>query len=864
MQDIVGAITFCDSLKIKVNFDCTGRQQGSWDVVVTNPGQQLLILTEGIRIGEGFVNLWIDIVGRNQIRVGRETNLYIVIGNNGNINSKPIFVQIFLPEGLECEKITYNDNLFWSQTLLKYSLEKQNNFNTNISFDGSIIDLGIIGIDPNQQDVFNVTYYTTINQGDFEIKIEMRNGKIEEIIVPLVLEKSIELEIDPNAYDLSEEFKIFAIEKCRDAALAVYQDLINEWRKKPSNNEIFQYIKNIINNLIDRLFGHDEFAEDIQKFINMWEQIQEAQDISEKVKANIVKLKAEIPDFEIKTKEKFGITVQSLDPNEKTGPDGIDTLYHYIQLDHDLEYFVYFENVDSATAAAEEVLIKDTLDVDLDWSTFELGEIVFGDKTINPPSQSQSYSTNVILNDTTHVEITCSFDQGNGIAQWYLRGTDPRDGYFMGFLPPNVNSPEGEGHVSFTVEPESGLASGTQIMNRASIIFDVNPPMMTNEVMNTIDAAAPNSSIIDCQNTELTQVNVEWFGEDEPSGSGVKDYSVHVAMDGGPYTTWLQDTSITSANYPIEEFHRYDFYSEARDSVGHKEPMPLDPDTSLLPMAFYMFPDFGWYMNSLPVEAANDSAEHLFPSALQAFGWNSAGGSYYVADRLLCKTGYWLAMPEGDTLIVSGTKLDSATCHYQQGWHMIGSISQPVDVSNPNDNPDGAVLAFFGWDHQTGTYYPTTMLNPKEGYWMAVMEECDFRLGDDTPFEKIAKARADEESFYKEFGSEPPPPPDFYFEKRNLTQVPETYALYQNYPNPFNSETIIKYQLPKAGKVSFKIYNILGQEVCTLFDGNKVAGYHQIMWDGKDNSGRFVSSGIYIYQIQSGEFQSTKKMLMLR
>ncbi|MCJ7812608.1 hypothetical protein MUP95_04720, partial [bacterium] len=512
----------------------------------------------------------------------------------------------------------------------------------------------------------------------------------------------------------------------------ISQDLINEWRENPSNNEIWQHIKNVINNLIDCLLENEDFSEEIQKFIDIWDQIQEAQDIAEKAKQNIWKLKAEISDFEIETKENSGMTVQSLDPNEKAGPTGFGS-NGSLSLNQLLQYMVYFENVDSATAAAEEVLLQDTLDVNLDWSTFELGEIVFGDTSVTVPSSLQNYATTVILNDTTHVEITCSFDLGSGIAQWYLRGTDPRDGYYMGFLPPNVASPEGEGHVSFTVEPESGLASGTQIMNRASIIFDVNPPMMTNEVINTIDAAAPTSSIIGYQNTELTQVDIEWFGEDEASGSGVKDYTVFVATDGGPYTTWQQDTSATSATFPAEEFHRYDFYSEARDSVGHKEPMPMEADTTLLPKAYYTFQDFGWYMNSLPVETANDSARYLFPTALQAFGWNSAGGSYYIADRLLCNKGYWLAMPVGDSLIVSGTKLDSATCHYQQGWHMIGSVSRPVDVSNPNDNPDGAVLAFFGWDHQTGTYYPTTTLNPKEGYWMAVMEECDFRLGDDTP-----------------------------------------------------------------------------------------------------------------------------------
>jgi len=93
--------------------------------------------------------------------------------------------------------------------------------------------------------------------------------------------------------------------------------------------------------------------------------------------------------------------------------------------------------------------------------------------------------------------------------------------------------------------------------------------------------------------------------------------------------------------------------------------------------------------------------------------------------------------------------------------------------------------------------------------------------------------------------------------------IPTTFALEQNYPNPFNSETTIKYQLPEAGKVTLRIFNVLGQEVRTLVDGVKEAGYYEVHWDGLDNGGRSVSAGIYIYRIQAGEFKQTRKMLFL-
>ena len=98
------------------------------------------------------------------------------------------------------------------------------------------------------------------------------------------------------------------------------------------------------------------------------------------------------------------------------------------------------------------------------------------------------------------------------------------------------------------------------------------------------------------------------------------------------------------------------------------------------------------------------------------------------------------------------------------------------------------------------------------------------------------------------------------------TILPDQILLYQNYPNPFNSSTEIKYSLPntKASyKVQIKIYDVLGRLVKTLVDQNQTAGTYSVSWDGKDINGNSVSSGIYFYSLQIGEFKVTKKMLLL-
>jgi len=99
-------------------------------------------------------------------------------------------------------------------------------------------------------------------------------------------------------------------------------------------------------------------------------------------------------------------------------------------------------------------------------------------------------------------------------------------------------------------------------------------------------------------------------------------------------------------------------------------------------------------------------------------------------------------------------------------------------------------------------------------------------------------------------------------QQQNL--LPETYELHQNYPNPFNSETIITYQLPEAGKVDIAIYNFLGQKVRTLVNNNMNAGYHQIKWNGRNDRGSSVASGIYIVKIKANNYTKTRKAIYLR
>lgn len=94
--------------------------------------------------------------------------------------------------------------------------------------------------------------------------------------------------------------------------------------------------------------------------------------------------------------------------------------------------------------------------------------------------------------------------------------------------------------------------------------------------------------------------------------------------------------------------------------------------------------------------------------------------------------------------------------------------------------------------------------------------------------------------------------------------LPTEFTLSQNVPNPFNPSTQVSFALPTAAKVNLSIYNVLGQHVKTLVDTDMRAGYQTVTWDGTDNTGHTVASGVYFYKLNAGDFTATKKMLMLK
>jgi RHS repeat-associated protein len=268
----------------------------------------------------------------------------------------------------------------------------------------------------------------------------------------------------------------------------------------------------------------------------------------------------------------------SIDPNGKL-TSGFGDL-GFVPSGVPVTYTIYFENQPTATLPAQKVIVTDALAANLDWSTVELNQVNFNNVTLTIPDGTQTYrSQATVSTDANPVSVVAALDPASGIITWTMQSVDPVTGGtpanpLAGFLPPNGASNAGVGSVVFTVRPKTGLTNGTAIANQASIVFDVNAPIPTNTVTNTIDSATVTSTIDPLPSTfSGTSLPVSWSGSDG-GGSGIASYNIYVSTDNGPYQLWLSGTTLTAANYSVYAGHTFSFVSLAVNHVGIAQAQP--------------------------------------------------------------------------------------------------------------------------------------------------------------------------------------------------------------------------------------------------------------------------------------------------
>lgn len=269
----------------------------------------------------------------------------------------------------------------------------------------------------------------------------------------------------------------------------------------------------------------------------------------------------------------------AIDPNTKLGPLGTGP-QRYISVKHPLSYQVAFTNDPSATASARQVIVTDQLDT----SKFNLTSFVFGPVRFGSthffaplPGNPQSFATTVDLRPTQNlvVRMNANLNASTGQATWTFTSIDPTTGLppadpSVGFLPPDMAPPNGEGAVAYSVKPLATLTSGTVVSNAASIVFDQNAAISTQPWTNTLDSVPPSSHVNALPTTESSaSFPVSWSGTDD--ASGVEGFTIWVSDNGGSFSIWDHNTTLTSDTYRGVAGHTYAFYSIAQDYAGNIE-----------------------------------------------------------------------------------------------------------------------------------------------------------------------------------------------------------------------------------------------------------------------------------------------------
>jgi hypothetical protein len=276
-----------------------------------------------------------------------------------------------------------------------------------------------------------------------------------------------------------------------------------------------------------------------------------------------------------------------------------------------------------------------------------------------------------------------------------------------------------------------------------------------------------------------------------------------------------------------------------------------------------LFADYGLDLNAIPVEsptfrAVADSLILKASITLLVGFWQKIGGSWYrngghyVSAAGACKSNSWIA--------ISDPAVDGA----ESGAR--GNIL-PTHDPHPEDdtlhNTKGFVShdAYLSDTLSIGSQRGSWIIRAFDGDtlpWAAEFDGLNFQIDQDY------HAYDPAESLYAvvEYASMIMEKPTLVEEEE--LETPVDFELFQSYPNPFNNHTLIRYRLSKTTEVSLVIYNVLGQKVRTLVEREKQNGPVTVSWDGRDDGRRDLSSGIYFYRLQAGEFSQTRRMVLLK
>lgn len=603
-DDVIAEYVAGDSTmrSLAVSFDLSEAELGEWTLNVRNPQGQTATTHRPFTVESGGgPNLWVEVEGRHQARVGRWQTHVVRYGNRGNTDAVGIPLWIIFPNGVNWAR---GFNMSPPPPLNGEEPDEWENAPFSTTLDGMIhIPLLIPMLPPGFNDDLEISLKlpTSWQGSSFQLKAGLSTPWFSTYNPDSIGFRKIQYvsttpwwnskwyDCGLNTVQASLKFPPYL--DCLAAELQGLEWIFNDWYRKrigasPLDPSSFTWqLANIAANCCD------EFAPG--PVCSKIERINEIHGILE---ASVACLKAADIWPEFSWLDVSG--VGSATPEDKYGPGGYDvpgthpdSLARYVTETGRVGYRIDFWNKEDATAPAQIVFVEDTLDEDFEPTTFGFTSVGFLRWNV-PLDRTQYFNVDVDMrpDDSLIVNIEGTFDPDHRVVKWVFRSLDPITGEppedpLAGFLPPIDSTGYNIGWTDFKVELLPWLPTGTQITNQAFVNFDsvggYNPAPKYAPYLNTIDVGPPASSVLALPDTTLAlQFTVSWAGADDSLGSGIRSYSVYYNENGGPYTPWIVDDTTTSAEFTGEDEYTYTFYTIAKDNVGNLEEPPFLPDAS--------------------------------------------------------------------------------------------------------------------------------------------------------------------------------------------------------------------------------------------------------------------------------------------
>lgn len=710
LPDIVADTAFFDSTYVEsvVQFDLTGKALGIYDVEAINPDGTLKLFPQAFTIEEGIEpDIRVDIVGRTVARQNRTHRFMIIVSNIGNVDAKLVPVGIAVPDTLDPQPFFLESSMdsIWSFLPHLPAMDTMASYFRSDSLFGlpgrtKTFLYQIPWLPPGE--TITLGFETEVSTGQpFNIRAwsstPLAGSPIRQFgsdCLTVVADKAFELGLTAASIATPGN-PITNVASCINSVYNAAWDIVgNTLEGYFLPYERFRGTESVFGGTIsDEVIDKANFrASTLDKVIAATgraigsttkyglKALFECKDPTGAsglpVNANLETISDVLFDELFPKSEGFGGStyptiqdcdkmypdevpeevdvdvVAAYDPNAKIGPAGVGA-GNYINSNQAFYYEVLFENVDSATAAAQEVFIFDTLDISkFDLESFRFQSFGFRDKIFFHDYYTTDFFRLYMADSLAPfgriwVRIEGNINKDNGAIGWRFTTIDSMtreltNDPLQGFLLPNVNSPEGEGFVAYTVKLLPGIQSGDTIENNANIVFDLNPPILTETWSNIIDDTPPQSQLFPTNPTQLdTTFTLAWDGID--SLSKVAFYNVYMAVNqpvDSLFRLWLFQTDTTSAEFTGQVDSSYYFYVVATDSVGNRELKTPIVEASTQIISVLPTPSVSIVYGDTAFCVGTDSIILKASDGYQNYAWNTGdtsqqitvygSGNYYV------------------------------------------------------------------------------------------------------------------------------------------------------------------------------------------------------------------------------------------